>query len=385
MIKKNKKLIYVLNHYSKDDKSHFYHVINLLETLANNDVKIVLIIEKVSSRPQFTHPSIKVILQKKTGILRSLELYYILVSLNKKGFKKCFIRISQKAALMSIIAFKIYGGQTYYWHSGKTHVLDKDRRFDLKTFKWFFNSYLPFRLVVNFIDSFVTGPESMMDYYESVVGVKKSKLICLYNDVDLKRFKKLNKHQKNHLRNELSLGQDDKIILFVHRLSPVRKSLFYMPFVILDSIKQANTICLIIGGGSELSELKLQINNRGLNDKVFTLGEKSNSDIHKYYQIADVFINPTFTEGFPRVLIEAMASGLPIVTTNAGGIKDILGPQQLNFMVDVHDRQAFSEKLQLLLGDNNIQSSLIEENHNSVNRFSTENVAQNYIKAIFIE
>lgn len=93
-------------------------------------------------------------------------------------------------------------------------------------------------------------------------------------------------------------------------------------FILKDILSNRDDyICLVIGGGNEQKEL---IKQDRLENKIFVLGEKPNSEI------SNIFINPTYTEGFPRVLIEAMASGLPTVTTNAGGTNDIVG----EFMVE---------------------------------------------------
>ena len=376
-----KKLIYILNQYSNKEGSHFFHILHLLEEIAKNGVDIKLVIEKATDIPNFNIPNIEVIAQKKSGLMRAFELFNILKKLNKQGYKKTFVRISQNGAIPAILVSKLYGGEVYYWQSGTGHILDKEKPFNIK---YFLKSKLPFEIVKRYVNYFVTGPESMLEYYENIVGVKKEKLVCLYNDIDISRFKIIDHNKKHILKKELNIDVSKKIILFVHRLSPIRKSLFYMPYVLKEILLKRNDyICFVIGGGSEQKELKQLIKQDGLENKIFILGEKPNSEIQKYYQISNIFINPTYTEGFPRVLIEAMASGLPIVTTNAGGIADIVGKLQSQFMVDIHDREGFALKLKKLIEDEEIQEKLSAENISQVKKFSTENVAQMYIREIF--
>lgn len=376
-----KKLIYILNQYSNKEGSHFYHILHLLEEIAKNGVDIKLVIEKATDIPTFNIPNIEVIVQKKSGLKRSIELFKILRKLNRQGYKKTFIRISQNGAIPAIVVSKLYGGEVYYWHSGTTHKTQKDEKFNLKHYV---KSVLPFRFVKNYVTYFVTGPETMLKYYNEYVGVKKEKLVCLYNDIDVSRFRKIDQNKQKILKNELNVDETKKIILFVHRLSPVRKTLFYMPFVLKEVLlNRDDYICFVIGGGSEQKELKQLIKKDGLENKILVMGEKPNSEIQKYYQISNIFINPTYTEGFPRVLIEAMASGLPTVTTNAGGTADIVGDLQSKFMVDIHDREGFAMKLKELVEDEVMQQKLSAENINQVKKFSTENVAQMYIREIF--
>ena len=223
----------------------------------------------------------------------------------------------------------------------------------------------------------------MLDYYNREVGVKKEKLVCLYNDINLNRFTVLDSSSREKLKLKNGFLENEKIILFVHRFSPVRKSLFYMPYILTDVLKDKNNKCVVIGGGPELEEFIIQVEEMGLTSQFKILGEVPNSKIQDYYTISDIFINPTYTEGFPRVLIEAMASGLPIITTNAGGIKDILGPKQLNYMTDILDRDKFKELLNSLLNDDESCNNLISENLEHVKKYSTPNVAKMYIENIF--
>ena len=376
-----KKLIYILNQYSNKEGSHFFHILHLLEEMAKNGVEITLVIEKATDIPEFNIPNIRVIAQKQSGIKRMFELFSILKKLNKQGYKKTFVRISQNGAIPAILVSKLYGGEVYYWQSGTNY--DEKKPFDLKRF---LKSELPFEIVKRYTNHFVTGPEMMVDYYANVVKVKREKLVCLYNDIDITRFSIIDEQEKMKIKKELDIPIDKKVILFVKRMSKIKGILFYSPYIIeknQEIIRNKNYICYYLGDGTEKSELERQVKEKKLNDIVKIVGNKPNKDIQKFYQIADIFINPTLEEGFPRVLIEAMASGLPTVTTNAGGIADIVGELQSKFMVDIKDRDGFAKKLEELIKNENKQEKLSKENLARVKRYSTENVAKMYINTIF--
>ena len=124
----NEKLIYILNQYSDKEGSHFFHIINLLEEIASNNVNITLVIEKANGKPKFNSKNIKIVVQTKKGFLRFFELFRIIKKLNKQGYTKAFIRISQWGAIPAILVAKISNLETYFWHSGTTHRLDKNRK-----------------------------------------------------------------------------------------------------------------------------------------------------------------------------------------------------------------------------------------------------------------
>jgi glycosyltransferase involved in cell wall biosynthesis len=379
-----KRLIYVMNHYSNNSIQHFYHVLNLLVSMADKGVKIALVIEKCENTPDISHENINVICQKKSlGLKRVLELIGILRTLMRLGYSKTFIRISINAALVSIIANKIYGGKTYYWQSGTTLELDKDKKIFNRA-KWYIFSYSRLWFVKTFIDYFVTGPETMIKYYTKTLKIKPIKMLLLYNDIDLKRFNCANKSEKLILRERLGIRSDEKIVLMVHRLSPVRKTDKYIPALFEDNLfKERNVRLLIIGEGPEKEVLNQKIKNSKMRDRIEFLGAKPNNEIDQYYRASDAFINPSYTEGFPRVVIEAMACGLPVVATNAGGTIDIFDILQKEFIVDRDDVNLFKEKLKKIIVDENLRIKLSNENSNRVRKFSTEAVSDMYIERIF--
>ena len=84
---------------------------------------------------------------------------------------------------------------------------------------------------------------------------------------------------------------------------------------------------------------------RNLGERIKLLGAVPNRDILKYFIAADVFLMPSREEGFPRVLIEAMAAGLPYVASDIGGVREISPPQAQEFIVKSGDIDGYVEKI----------------------------------------
>jgi glycosyltransferase involved in cell wall biosynthesis len=387
MVLNKNKLIYVLNNYSVNSTEHFFHVLNLLEEIANNGVEILLIIEKSDGKPLIKSPNIKVICLKNTGFRRLVELYDLIGKSQKDNYLKLFVRISNWAAVVAIVKSFFSKLEVYYWHSGTVFEFDDKEPMSFSKLKWYFKTRIPFNFIKKNVTYFVTGPESIKNYYIDKVGVKSEKIKILYNDIDVSRFSILEDDAKKIIKKELNINSQKKVILFVHNFSPVRNTKSYVANF-LDKFFATSDLhnyeFYFIGGGKEREEIEAQAMAMGLKDKVFFLGSLPNNKVHKYYQVADIFINPTAAEGFPRVLIEAMACGLPIVTTNAGGIIDILGSKQLEYMSDIADPNGFADNLiKIARLSKDELYKLKEENTLRIKNYSTEKVALMYIKTLF--
>jgi len=382
-----KKLIYILNNYSINSTEHFFHVLNLLEEIAKNGIEILLIIEKSDGIPVTKSPNIKVICLKNTGFKRLIELYYLIGIAQKENYNKLFVRISNWAAVVAIVKSFFSKLEVYYWHSGTVFEFDAKEPMSLTKLKWYFKTRLPFNFIKKNATYFVTGPESMGDYYAEVVGVKREKIKILYNDIDVSRFSAKSNSDKIKIKIDLNVSLDHKVILFVHNFSPVRKTKFYVANFLEKFYKETyfqDYKFYFIGGGKDREEIERQVVDLGLNENVFFLGSLPNNKVHEYYQIADIFINPTGAEGFPRVLIEAMACGLPIITTNAGGIKDILGSKQLDYMSDINNSDDFASNLIRMAKMSSTELEFLKkENLEGIKKYSTSNVALMYIKTFF--
>jgi glycosyltransferase involved in cell wall biosynthesis len=383
-----KKLIYILNAYSESDASHFTHILHLLEVMAEQGCEIVLLIEKPGTLPKLKNPSITVLgLRTKLPILRHVELFAMVAGLIRRGYHRTFVRIAAPASIMASLAHRLFGGRSFLWQSGTTQEHDWAQPRSMSKLKWWFSSHAPNWMARRLVHRFVTGPEAMVDYYADVVRVPREKITLLYNDIQIERFSSdCRVDSRACFFEKHTLPSNTLVLLLVHRLSPVRRTLMYLEPMLKALAKMTpnrHWILIVAGGGSELEAAKALVQRLGLAIRVIFLGNVSNRDIPALYSVANIFVHPTYTEGFPRVLIEAMAAGLPIVTTDAGGTGQLLGPKQMDFVVNKNDPVEFARKTIELIDRNDQWPVLTMENKKGVQRFSTPAVAKMYLKELF--
>jgi glycosyltransferase involved in cell wall biosynthesis len=376
-----KKLIYILNHYSTNSASHFNHIFSLLDELTKLDVNVFLIIEKADDVPVIDNPRIILYVQRrKWPLFRLFELLFTLFQAKKLGYHDVFIRISRFAAVSAVFAKIFTSIKVYYWLSGQGFIENYTQKTGFSRLREYLINIAPFRFIVKGVTKFITGPETMGDYFHNFCGVPKEKILILYNDIDPNRFFPINLTEKLKLRKDLNLNTHEKVILFAHRFSPVRKTIEYLPGIIrvLQEV-EIDFKVYFLGSGPDEQAVKDICQTTLISNKFIFLGNVPNNHIQNYYQAADIFINPTFSEGFPRVLLEAMACGLPLITTDAGGIKDILGDDQKKYMSEKEDYDQFSKKLEELLNSELEQQKVVIENLNAIKRFYTPVVAKMYV------
>jgi glycosyltransferase involved in cell wall biosynthesis len=115
--------------------------------------------------------------------------------------------------------------------------------------------------------------------------------------------------------------RDEKILIFVGRLHPVKRL-----DLLLKAVQQLDEKCklLIVGTGSLENELEEMAESFGVADRVLFIGAVPYSEVPKFMNMADLIVMTSSIEGQPRVLIEAMSCGTPAVGTDVFGIRDTI-------------------------------------------------------------
>jgi glycosyltransferase involved in cell wall biosynthesis len=149
------------------------------------------------------------------------------------------------------------------------------------------------------------------------------------------------------------------IILSVGRLIDWKGIVFLIDAMPRVMKEHPDSILLIAGSGPEKESLVHRVHELGLEKMILFLGVVSNEDLLSFYHSADVFVLSSInkggkTEALGVVLLEAMASGCPVIGCNVGGIPDIITDGENGFLVPEQDPDALAEKIVRILDDNEL-------------------------------
>ena len=182
------------------------------------------------------------------------------------------------------------------------------------------------------------------------IGVDPEKIRVVGNGIDLLKFFPLD---RDIVRAELNIAKDAKVLISVGAL--VDRKGFHRVIALLPTLVQQypKLLYLIVGGdspeGNIKSRLQEQVKTLKLEDHVRFLGAYPSEQLKQPLSAADVFVLATANEGWANVFLEAMACGLPVITTDVGGNKEVVNSLELGIVVPFADPEALFSALILAL------------------------------------
>lgn len=164
---------------------------------------------------------------------------------------------------------------------------------------------------------------------DAIVGLGGTahKITALRNGVDLELFKPVDRQAARE-----RFGVSGFILASVGNLIPTKGHQFVIEA--LQALPDAQL--LIAGRGSHEGELKALTERLGVADRVRFLGVLPQTELRRLYSAADALVLASVREGWPNVLLEAMACGTPVVATDVGGIAEIVGAPEAGVLMDEH-------------------------------------------------
>lgn len=186
----------------------------------------------------------------------------------------------------------------------------------------------------------------------SAHGVEDERLRRIPNGVDADRFRPATAAERTAERARLGLGGEGVLALYAGRFGPVKRL-----HLLVEAVALTPGVRLVmVGEGSEEQRLRRLVEERGLADRVTLLG--LTEDTAPLYRAADLYVSVSSTEGMSNSVLEAMASGLPVVTAAASGMGELVTAATGVLVEDPEDVPAFASALSEVCGDPELRARL---------------------------
>jgi len=230
------------------------------------------------------------------------------------------------------------------------------------------------RVLSPLISRFVTVSFDLRRWLTDTVRIPARKVVAIHNGVDTTRF---SPGDSSEAREVLGLPVAATVVGTIGRLDPVKDQGGLVAAFSGLVASGANSILAIVGEGPSRPALEDEIRRRGFADRVWLLGERR--DVPTVLRALDIFVLPSRAEGMSNTILEAMATGLPVIATDVGGNPELVEPNVTGRLVPPGDPNALEAALAAYAGDpylRRLQGKLGRER--VLQHFSLDRMAQAY-------
>jgi glycosyltransferase involved in cell wall biosynthesis len=211
------------------------------------------------------------------------------------------------------------------------------------------------RWLVGYIDCFVNISDAIANDLIKVLKVSQSKVHHIPNGINVLKFSPPSHKNRQAIRQQIGLPSDSNIVLFAGRLEPTKRvELLLRAWQRIP--KNHNAILLIAGNGKMESELKTLCRKLNIEHRVRFHG--ISSEIHLVMQAADLFVLPSLTEGMPNVLLEALATGLPVIVTKMPAYTGFIKHLQNGYLFEDKGPEPLASAINHLLQNKDLAKQL---------------------------
>lgn len=198
----------------------------------------------------------------------------------------------------------------------------------------------------------------------------KKPIYIIPSGIDTDRFNQ-DSAKKVEVRKKHNIKDNEILLVTVSRLA-IEKNIDFLirAFAIIRKTKE-NVKFMIIGEGNHYEKLKTLVNNLELGDKVFFTGFVEDRDMAAYYHAGDIFVFASLTETQGLVILEAMASGLPVVAIKANGVEDTVINGTDGILTE-NKEEDFAKNVTRLIENQYLRNQLAETARMNSQKFSIE-------------
>lgn len=239
--------------------------------------------------------------------------------------------------------------------------------------KFWFIYYILEKLAARWTDGIITMNS---EDYENAKNFKLRKPNSVYQvpgvGLDLHRFIPQNIEDKRLLRMEYGINMDDFLITYVGELSYRKHQDLLIRAIGLLSEKHPYIKLLLVGDGDLEGQYRELVTHLNLENQITFLGYRT--DVSNLMKFSDVVASTSRQEGLPVNIMEAMATGLPLVVTNCRGNRDLVTHKENGIVIEVDDVRGCAEAIELLYHSQNLRIKFGLKNIELINQYSLKNV-----------
>jgi N-acetyl-alpha-D-glucosaminyl L-malate synthase BshA len=170
---------------------------------------------------------------------------------------------------------------------------------------------------------------------------------------------------------------DETVLTHISNFRPLKR-VFDLVDIMEKLVKKHKVKLLMVGDGPDRSRMEQICRQKKLCKYITFLGKQEN--VENVLACTDIFVLPSEEESFGLALLEAMACGVPCVSTNAGGLKEVNIHGETGFMVDIGDIDGFVEHLDLLISDRELRIKLSKNaRHVAITNYNSDKIVPCYV------
>ena len=224
------------------------------------------------------------------------------------------------------------------------------------------------RFLASWSDRLVAVSDAVADDIVRYDGIRRERIRVIHNGIVIEDFRPSIKKAK--AREVFGLPEKRWIVGSVGRLTPQKGHEF-----MIKAVKGLKEVALAIAGDGPLRRrLKEVAHKEGV--ECYLLGTLDQKKIPLFLKALDIFCFPSLWEGMPSALLEAMASGLPVIATRISSNMEIVG--NAGILVDTRAPEEIRDSIERLMGSEEMRKNYAEQASKEAERFSIENTVREY-------
>jgi len=386
----NKKLIIAAGIYPPDIGGPAIYSQLVAREFANKGISVSLICySDKKEEPTDKKDKFKIIriVRKKNPLFR-----YAVYALNLFGLAKngdiIYAQGPLGAGLPALIVAKILRKQfiikivgDYAWEQYQNNAKCKNQNAKLDDIETFQNKKYDFltelrrkiqKTVVKSADKIIT-PSEFLKRIVGKWGIKEDKIRVIYNaGPDIEKIAKIRAKD----------GLSGDVLISAGRLEPWKGMVTLVEIMPELLQKNSNFKLIIIGDGPLNEELKLKIRDLNLKDKIILTGKISHEELMSYFKAGEIFVLNTGYEGLPHIILEAMACGLPIITTNVCGNPEVVKDNYNGILFEYNNKEQLKKAILKIWENKDLRREFVENGKRVLENFTREKMINNTIEVL---